>query len=90
MRALTIAMAPPRFAVALAFVGLMLPHFPTRPLLLWWLMLLVVSLARLRLGWHFRRDPAWVARLPTWSRRFTLGAVAAGLAWAWGPSRTAP
>ena len=76
--------------VCVVFVGLFWPLFPVVRNLAWLALMLGVAVARYGLWWVHARAAADPARDPHWRRLFTAGAVAAGLAWAFGPVMLMP
>jgi len=72
-------------AVGPLFVALLLPLFPTRPLLSWGAVLLGVGGLRLSHGVLWRRLDRAAAAGSRWRHAFVASAVLAGLSWGLGP-----
>jgi diguanylate cyclase (GGDEF)-like protein len=71
-------------AVALGTILVFAGRQPTIVLATWLLLMLLTLALRLH-GWRqFRRAPAEALAAPAWTRRFTIGAAATGLAWGLG------
>jgi PAS domain S-box-containing protein len=73
-------------AVAVGFVGLVVPFFDPRVVTAWFVLIVAVQVGRLLLAKAYQRaGPPETVEPRVWSMRFVVGAAAAGAAWAFGP-----
>ena len=81
---------PMTIGVCVVFVGLLWPYFPSSLKAVWVVVMIAIAVARYGLWLGYSRAGPGASDDPDWRRWYTIGALAAGAGWAFGPVTLMP